>query len=98
MCSVYLNIDPFDPTDRMRLREACFTHADSRHTDNPSELLPYEKGGWKKGVPMLKGGRTSFGVVFPRKLEALAILKGGGRKRLSPGIFQFCSPAPLPNN
>ena len=39
------------------------------------KFYPYKMGG---GVvlAMLKGGRTSFGVVFMGKLEVLAILKG----------------------
>ena len=47
---------------------------------------------------MLKGGRTSFGVVFPRKLEALAILKGGGggAKGCHPGFSNFVAPPPFP--
>ena len=41
------------------------------------KFYPYEKGGGGKILAMLKGGgRQSFGVVFPRKLEVLAVLKG----------------------
>ena len=41
-------------------------------------FCPYEKGGGEKVLAMLKGGGTkSFGVVCMRKLEVLAIIKGG---------------------
>ena len=52
-----------------------------------SEDLPLQKGeGVVKVLAMLKGGRTSFEVVFPRKFEVLAILKGwgGGAQIFSP--------------
>ena len=43
------------------------------------KFYPQEKGGGKS-VSLAEGGgdTTSFGVVFTRKLEVLAILKGGG--------------------
>ena len=43
------------------------------------KFYPYGK---ERGVAMLKGcrGRKSVGVVFPQKLEVLAILKGEAQK------------------
>ena len=38
------------------------------------------KGGTEKVLAMLKGGITSFGVVFTLLLEVLATLKGGHNK------------------
>ena len=42
------------------------------------KFYPYEKGGGEKVLAMLKGGTTSFGVVFTGWLEVLAI--GGYEK------------------
>ena len=43
------------------------------------KFYPYKKGkGSEKVLDKLKGGTTSFGVVFTQKLEVWAILKVGG--------------------
>ena len=47
-----------------------------------SDVLPQKKGKCRKQVlAMLKGARTSFGVVLTPELEVLAILNWGGAKR-----------------
>ena len=46
------------------------------------KFYPYENGGGEaeQVLAMLKGGTQSFGVVFTRKLEVLAILKRGAKR------------------
>ena len=46
------------------------------------EVLPLRKEGMEKVEAMLKGGGGTkrFGVVFMRKVEALAILKVGAQQ------------------
>ena len=41
-------------------------------------LQNWRGGGACKVLALLKGGTTSYGVVFIRKVEVLAILNGGG--------------------
>ena len=46
------------------------------------KVYPYEKGGGKKVLAMLKGGHTQFWgtrVVLTQELEVLALLKGGSQ-------------------